>query len=132
MHCGAWEGLDVAERERRYPEEMKLWKQDPWRTAIPGAESLEQVHLRAGRVLQRVLREHAGQSVMLSGHGFFNRVTLLSLLGLPRNAFWDLKQPNASCHVLRWEGTLPRPDPVTLVSPLPHRGELLVGQPADA
>ena len=131
MDCGAWEGLDATERERGYPQAVQAWKQNPWQAAIPGAESLEQLHSRARGALEAILRESIGESVLLSGHGFFNRVILLSLLRLPRAAFWELEQPNASCHVLRWDGTLPHPDPLSAASPTPHMSEVLVGRCAE-
>lgn len=132
MRCGAWEGLDAAERERRYPHAVRAWRERPWQAGIPGAEPLEDVRLRAGRALGAILRESIGTSVVLSGHGFLNRVILLSLLGRPREAFWDLKQPNASCHVLCWEGTIPHGDPLSPASPLPRMDEVLVGEAAGA
>jgi broad specificity phosphatase PhoE len=132
MRCGAWEGLDAAQREHRYPQVVKEWSQDPWRAAIPGAEPLEEVYLRARRVLGAILQEHVGQSVILSGHGFLNRVILISLLGRPRDAFWELKQPNASCHVLRWDGAIPHRDLASSTFPPPDMSEILVGRRADA
>lgn len=132
MRCGAWEGLDAAERERRYPQIVKAWRENPWHAAIPGAEPLEQVYLRVGRALGAILQESIGRSVVLSGHGFLNRVILLSLLGRPRDAFWELKQPNASCHVLRWDGAIPHRDPLSFAAPPPRMSEVLVGECADA
>lgn len=132
MRCGAWEGLDVAERERRYPEVAREWRENPWRAAIPDAEPLEQVHRRVGRALAAILRESAGKRVVVSGHGFLNRVILLSLLGRPRDSFWELEQANASCHVLRWDGAIPHPDPSSSTFPPPRVSEVLVGECAQA
>lgn len=130
MRCGAWEGLDAAERERRYPRVFEEWREDPWRAAIPDGEPLEQLHDRAGRALGAILRESAGKRVVVSGHGFLNRVILLSLLGRPRDSFWELKQANASCHVLRWDAAIP--DPSSPTFPPPRVSEVLAGEYADA
>ena len=54
---GAWEGLRHEDVMARWPEEHARWRQDPIRHRAPGAESLEEASLRAGRALQRILAD---------------------------------------------------------------------------
>jgi broad specificity phosphatase PhoE len=54
---GAWEGLRHDEVMARWPEEHARWRHDPLRHRAPGAESLEEASVRAGRALQRILED---------------------------------------------------------------------------
>ncbi|MET0772256.1 MAG: histidine phosphatase family protein [Candidatus Limnocylindrales bacterium] len=52
---GAWEGLRHEEVLARWPDELARWRHDPVAHHAPGAESVEQASVRAGRALERIL-----------------------------------------------------------------------------
>lgn len=57
-----------------------------WTHPMPGGESLEQVGMRADRLLARVRAALADTEVILVGHGHFSRVLLARWIGLPPTA----------------------------------------------
>ena len=84
------------------PSFATAWHNDPWSVAFPGGESLAMVRDRAVPVLQRIVAMHAGETVLISGHGHLNRVLALHALGRPEHEFWELEQANASALVLEF------------------------------
>lgn len=40
---GPWEGMWIEDIQARYPQEWRLWREDPVALRLPGAETLEQV-----------------------------------------------------------------------------------------
>jgi broad specificity phosphatase PhoE len=91
-HYGEWQGLTHDEVRARWPEEHRIWFEAPDLAAIPGGETLAQVLARGISVLQRVLKKHKGQAVVLVGHDSINRVILTHTLGLSLSRYWRIKQ----------------------------------------
>ena len=110
---GEWEGLTGAEVRARYGDVQRAWRRDPVGAHAPGGESLDEVALRATSFAERLLdgladarRPGAGTTpsataptlapagrgeppwAMVVAHEGLLRVLLLSLLGLPLDAFW--------------------------------------------
>lgn len=69
MHFGDWEGVTFEEMERRWPEERRIWREEPWRFAAPNGETMEQVYARASAVLKRAAAENRGGCAALVCHG---------------------------------------------------------------
>lgn len=86
LDFGQWEGLTWDEVVAEYPAQQAAWLVDPWRTAPPGGETLQQLATRlrvtlnpwlqqtviivthAG-VIAQVLQEQLGQEFWLPGTG---------------------------------------------------------------
>lgn len=96
LSYGDWQGL-AQERGGDDPELERRWRESPWTVRFPGGESLEEVRQRGAAALGVILAAHHGGTVLVSGHGHLNRVLLIHLLGLPRESFWDIAQPNGAC-----------------------------------
>lgn len=64
---GAWEGLSFGEARERDPELHGRWLGDT-SVAPPGGESFDEVHARVAALLERVVAEHAGRTVLLVSH----------------------------------------------------------------
>ena len=100
LSYGEWEGLAPEERRAGWPLLEERWTTDPWRVQFPGGESLDTL---AGRVLpvwEKLLAAHAGETILLCGHGHLNRVIVLHARRLPRAEFWTVAQPNGSATML--------------------------------
>lgn len=89
---GEWQGLTHDEVRASWPEEHRIWFDAPDLAVIPGGETLAQVLVRGIRVLQKVLKKHKDQTVVLVGHDSVNRVILTHTLGLPLSRYWRIKQ----------------------------------------
>jgi broad specificity phosphatase PhoE len=64
---GEWEGLSFARARERDPELHGRWMGDT-SVAAPGGESFDQVHTRVDSVLQRLLAEYPGGTVLVVSH----------------------------------------------------------------
>jgi len=65
----------------------------PW---APGGESLRDLHLRAGRAIDKVIRENKGKSIMIVVHAGVIDVGFRLLLGLPVEGTFHLWTKNTS------------------------------------
>ncbi|MEW5989842.1 MAG: histidine phosphatase family protein [Chloroflexota bacterium] len=126
---GEWEGLPVAEIERRWPDRIAGWRRDPLASWAPGGESLPEVDARVrvalrgvlGRMAERLettpgFRSHVlgyGDAdstdpwTLLVAHDGVFKVVLLALLDLPLARFWSL--PFALCGITVVEFRAGRP-----------------------
>src|SRR4029453_6488162 len=84
MAFGDWEGLCFEDCKAQDPDRYRLWAQEPHRFVPPGeGETLDDVRTRVLAGLERLRREHDGQSVCLVAHGISPRIIILQALGLP-------------------------------------------------
>ncbi len=79
---GEAEGMKQEEFEKKYPEVLEAWgrEEDP-RPA--GGESFEDVEKRVMPIIERHLKEYAGQTLAYVIHGNVIRVILGAMLGIP-------------------------------------------------
>lgn len=86
---GRWEQLTRREVEEHFPEEAAEWEKDPYTFAPLGGESGLAVTARALPVLIEIVREHAGQTVLIVSHKATIRLLLSSLLGFDARRYRD-------------------------------------------
>jgi broad specificity phosphatase PhoE len=98
---GRWEGLLRAEVEGLYPEEYASWERDPFHAAPTRGEAGEVVLARALTTLTAIVREHAGQQVLVVSHKGTIRLLTAQLLGFDARGYRDrLEQMPACLNVL--------------------------------
>ncbi len=107
---GDWEGLTGTDIAARYAEALAAWRRRPWESVAPGGETLQDVAIRVGSALERLLadlahgreagtldRSHVagyGDAApdhpwsVLVGHDGVFKIALLALFGLPLERFW--------------------------------------------
>jgi broad specificity phosphatase PhoE len=66
---GEWEGCDINTFPEKFPEESRLWEEDPAHFAAPGGETMEQVFTRVSSVIEKLKTECDGKSVAVVSHG---------------------------------------------------------------
>lgn len=110
LDYGAWEGLTVAEIERRFPGERARYEADPSTHHVGGAESGEQVATRLRSMFDELLDWWITQDAdedrtcLLVGHSSVNRILLALCLGVPlRDYRRRFRQDWASLTVLSWK-----------------------------
>jgi 2,3-bisphosphoglycerate-dependent phosphoglycerate mutase len=64
---GEAEGMTVEEFRKKYGEPD--YEHDPYRPMAPGGENWAQFTFRVGTALDRIIREHAGKTIVLVCHG---------------------------------------------------------------
>lgn len=80
---GEADGLTYTEVRERFETDETDNVYRPW---APGAESWAMFVARAGRVLNRLVHQHAEQSIMVVAHGGIIDSTFFTLMGLPLRA----------------------------------------------
>lgn len=69
IDTGEWEGKLYEELNERWPEERRIWREEPWRFQSPGGESMQDVYDRVSAALRDIAAENPGGSVALVCHG---------------------------------------------------------------
>jgi len=101
---GAWEGLSWDAIRARDPEAYRQSMADPVAFGYPGGESFADVHRRAAPALDRLLRDHPGQTLLVVSHHIVNRTYLAHLLGLPLRLARQVALDNCGISVVTSEG----------------------------
>jgi broad specificity phosphatase PhoE len=66
---GEWEGKDVRKFPEEYPEESRLWEEEPEHFKAPGGEAMTEVYKRVKSVIEKLTIECDGKSVAVVSHG---------------------------------------------------------------
>jgi broad specificity phosphatase PhoE len=101
---GRWEGLSWQDIREREPESYRQFMSDPARHGYPGGESFQDVYDRVVPLLERLLANHAGQSMLVVAHLIVFRVYLASLLALAPGQARQVKLDNGSISVVVRQG----------------------------
>jgi len=91
---GRWEQMTRKEVEKAFPEEAAAWEKDPYTFAPVGGESGLAVTARALPILVDIVREHAGDDVLIVSHKATIRLLLSSLLGFDPRRYRDALDQN--------------------------------------
>jgi len=98
---GRWEQMTRKEVEQAFPEESAAWERDPYTFAPVGGESGLAVTARALPILMDIVREHAGDDVLIVSHKATIRLLLSSLLGFDPRRYRDtLDQSPAALNIV--------------------------------
>src|SRR5919109_1078584 len=98
---GRWEQMTRREVEEKFPEEAAEWEKDPYTFAPLGGESGLAVTARALPALIELVREHAGENILIVSHKATIRLLLSSLLGFdPRRYRDNLDQKAAALNIV--------------------------------
>ena len=106
INHGRWEGLTRREVEEKFPEEAMEWERDPYTFAPVGGESGLAVTARALPALIEIVRECAGENILVVSHKATIRLLLSSLLGFdPRRYRDSLDQKPAALNIVDFRDT---------------------------
>lgn len=92
IHYGDWQGLSTDEARELDSELYRKWIETPQEASFPGGEGLRDVRQRVELIIERVLKEHPGQTVILVSHVVVCRVFICAVLGLDNSHFWQIGQ----------------------------------------
>jgi probable phosphoglycerate mutase len=95
------------EVEAAFPEEAAAWEKDPYTFAPVGGESGLAVTARALPVLMDIVREHAGEDLLIVSHKATIRLLLSSLMGFDPRRYRDaLDQSPAALNIVDFKNAL--------------------------
>jgi len=102
---GRWEQMTRKEVEQAFPDEAAAWEKDPYSFAPVGGESGLAVTARALPVLMEIVREHAGENVLIVSHKATIRLLVSSLIGFDPRRYRDaLDQNPAALNIVDFRG----------------------------
>lgn len=81
-NVGEWEGLDWETIRARDEIRYRAFMSQPGKFGYPGGESFADVQRRATQILEELLTEHEGETLLIIAHHVVNRTYLAGLLGL--------------------------------------------------
>ncbi len=100
IHQGEWQGLQVTEIERRYPDLFRRWKEAPLRVTLPRGESIAQMRERVLAAVEDIAQQHPDQRVAIVAHKLPISVIKCHYQGIPLERIWELIPPNAEWEVV--------------------------------
>jgi probable phosphoglycerate mutase len=103
IHFGEWDGLTNEEAEALDPVRYQEWR-GSWKVSPPGGESLETFDARVQIGLNRLLKEHAGQAVVLVAHTMPVRGILRKVVDGGDAAYWRPQIAPCSLSIVRFWG----------------------------
>ena len=92
LDYGTWQGQSFDQVRARMPAAFDAWFATPALHHAPGGESLQAASARATAMLWTALDRLAGSTTVLVTHDSINRLLLLSMLRLPIDRYWHLRQ----------------------------------------
>jgi len=98
---GTWEGLTFAEARTSHPAELDAWLAAP-ETAPPGGESFTEVAARVQRARDRLVRDHAGATVLVVTHVTPIKTLLRLALDAPPIAMFRIHLDTASVSIVEY------------------------------
>lgn len=99
-HVGVWEGKDWGTIAREDPEAYRLFHDDPETTPYLGGESYSDVLRRAWPAFERLLHQHAGETIVVVAHNIVNRVLCAHLMRLELREAKGLAQGNCCVNII--------------------------------
>jgi broad specificity phosphatase PhoE len=88
---GLWDGLTFAEIAERHGEAYQAWRQDPVRYTPAGGETIEDLLQRVTGVVQDLVGEYGGKTIVVVSHVGPIRVALSAALKIPVEWYRQLR-----------------------------------------
>ena len=101
---GEWEGVQLAEVQKKYPDLYDQWLKTPHTITFPGGESLEGVRARVMDAIDHLIEKHQNENIALVAHRVPNKVICCSLIGIDNSNFWRIQQDTASTNCFVYTG----------------------------
>ncbi len=101
MSFGEWEGLTSKEIEENYPENFKIWREQPHLVNIPKGEKIEVAQRRMVEFIDTIINSD-NETALIISHGTTIRLLLLHILSMDLNHYYKLKQDNCAINLIEF------------------------------
>ena len=98
---GEWDGFTFAEIQERWGEELTAWLGST-AVAPPGGETFDAVHDRVAAARDRLLRDHAGRTVLVVSHVTPIKMLVRQALEAPMSVIYKMELSPASITTVQW------------------------------
>ncbi len=108
INFGPWEGLTIHEIKARYQEHYRVYREDPKRFALPGAETFSDVARRTYTAISDIILQHRGKNVLLVSHSTALKAAIMMILDIDLHNYTKFRIDNASLTTLYFHEDDPR------------------------
>ena len=103
---GKWEGMYFKEIEETYPQEYMQWKQDMVNYTPENGETINDVKDRLAKSLQKMIRAHLNEKILLVTHVGPIRISLCQAMSIPLSNYRQIRIDYASMSRVDYGETL--------------------------
>jgi len=104
MAFGMMEGVHVLGFSEELKREWERFKENRFTYRVPGAENYADVANRLQPFKEKILRDHAGQEILIIGHMIVNRFLIGMLLEQPLEEIQRMEQQNGFVYLVQRNG----------------------------
>ena len=104
MAFGMMEGVHVLSFSEELKKEWERFKENRFTYRVPGAENYTDVANRLRPFKEKILRDHAGQEILIIGHMIVNRFLIGMLLEYPLEEIQRVDQHNGFVYLVERNG----------------------------
>lgn len=98
---GEWDGLTFTEVRERWPDELEAWLESA-DVSAPGGESFNDVRARVLAARDRILKDSAGQTVLVVAHVTPIKAMVTDALDAPLHSIYRMELAPCSLTTLSW------------------------------
>lgn len=102
INFGEWEGLTYTNINSGWPITMNKLFTSPQDVQIPGGESFPELKERASKALDKIVDNHADETIVVVSHGGTIRTLICAALSINLNYVWNIKQDNTAVSILEY------------------------------
>ncbi len=107
MNFGQWQGLSVEDLQTKYPKEHIIWRSQPHKWSLKGAETLLQVQERTLSTINDLRKKHPNKNVLMVSHGATIKALLLGILNLDLSNYHKLTSSNTGISIIEYKEEYP-------------------------
>lgn len=97
---GSWQGLSLAEAEKKDRKMFALWQEKPHLVKFPEGERLDDVRKRAASTVNDILKQHTGKNVVVVTHKVVCQILILHFLNMETARFWQIGQDVSAINLI--------------------------------
>ncbi|WP_427338745.1 histidine phosphatase family protein [Caloranaerobacter sp. DY30410] len=106
IHFGNWQGLTLSDIKKDFNQEYIIWRTEPHKLNLPGAERLIEVQERMKKIINNVLHTDY-QNILIVSHGTAIKALILGILDIDLAKFNNIKIDNTSISIIEYHSTGP-------------------------
>ena len=133
IHLPLWEGMLATEVQENFPEDHKIWKENPeqLRMLVKDGETtveyfpIKALYEQAKEFWLSILPRHQNQTILLVGHSCINRCLIQAANNISPAYMQHIQQSNCCINVLNFSGNLSDKVQIESFNQTQHMGEKL-------
>ncbi len=123
IHHGDWQGKYADEVLAEYADGLNEWRMNPMRSQMPNGESFSNVYKRTIEFQERMLAQHADETILVSTHDVVIKILVADVLRMDMNAINRIWLTNGSLTAIHYSNDMSY---LVSLSDACHLGDLAV------